>query len=202
MNEELDPSLRSGVMGNEAQVINEISLEKMTGLEREVGLDGALIAVIIDLTRGGATPHITQILETLNRDSLTLDEAISLLKKANFKRVSLQKFGFSDALRPVEDEDGDFWLRPEGKEGSSSWDFEKGDGVSTTLDEERITQLVTEHMLERPSVDFGLGPTTKIENAWDGPAQQESAVADTDINVLDYNDPTQEGGVRTHYSTR
>lgn len=163
----------------EADAITERSLDKMTGLETEVGLNGALLAVAVDLTKGGAIVHLDAIISTLNRRGLTKDQAVALLLDAKFRRVRKEQVKFTNRIEPIEDETGEYWIRPAGKEDLSSWGFTKDDGQTTTLNEERITQLVNEHMLERPSVDFGFGGESELaKKPIDSPEFKGAAVVE------------------------
>ena len=140
----------------EAGPIVETLLDKMTGLETEVGHNGAVLAVAFYLTRDSNSVTLSTIRSTLNRSGLSEDQIIDILAKAKFRRVTFQKAGLSDRMIPFDDDNGEDWVRPIGKETASSWDFTKDEG-DITLDEARIVTLVIEHMNERPRVNFELG---------------------------------------------
>lgn len=163
----------------------ELDSDGMTRLEREIGPNGALIAIAIYLTRDGASMKLSDVRQILNRRELSDEQVIEVLYQASFRRVTFQKAGLSDRMTPFDDDDGEDWIRPIGKENSTSWNFMK-DAVEIQLDEGQIITLVTEHMNKRPSVNFGLGERSEYADlSLDDPRLHGNGV----IERAEYNWP-------------
>ena len=142
---------------SQMQEKQEFTSEGLTRLEREVGHDGAVLADAIYLTNEGIPAPLDDIRRTLNRDGLSDEEIIAILTQANFRRGRMRQDTLSHRKNFTEDESGDVWMRPPGKEGESTWSFDNASGESKELHANVIDDLVRKHISERPSVDFGLG---------------------------------------------
>ncbi len=173
----------------------ESSRDRLPSLEEEFGREGSVIAVVVDLTRMAGYVPLDAILGTLNSDDWKREEGkklINILSKAGFRRVSLDRVGFSDKEEPVGDEEGNYWMRPAGQEEANAWDFVGDDGVAKTVDVARIHEIVDEHVLDNGTVDFGLGgESPDVHIPLDDLRFKDYAVAAPKDNrkVLEIDDP-------------